>query len=85
MASDVLRHVPDLIDFEATYQLICDDMNPLNVVLLQEVGINEYTVWNSFIIEFNKGMTYLRGDCIRYYVNTLQKGSEKFTLFLSLF
>lgn len=38
MAADVLKHVPDTIDYEATYKLVVDDMNPLNVVLLQEVG-----------------------------------------------
>ena len=37
LSSDVLKHVPELIDYESTYKLICDDMNPLNVVLLQEV------------------------------------------------
>ena len=37
MASDVLKQVPEVIDYESTYKLICDDMNPLNVVLLQEV------------------------------------------------
>ena len=37
LASDVLKHVPELIDYESTYKLVCDDMNPLNVVLLQEV------------------------------------------------
>lgn len=37
LAADVLKHVPDTIDYEATYKLVADDMNPLNVVLLQEV------------------------------------------------
>ena len=39
LASDVLKQVPELIDYESTYKLICDDMTPLNVVLLQEVRI----------------------------------------------
>lgn len=39
LASDVLKHVPELIDYESTYKLICDDMSPLNVVLLQEVWV----------------------------------------------
>jgi len=39
LASDVLKQVPEVIDYESTYKLICDDMNPLNVVLLQEVGV----------------------------------------------
>ena len=38
LAADVLKHVPDVIDYDATYKLVADDMNPLNVVLLQEVG-----------------------------------------------
>ena len=38
LAADVLKHVPDTIDYEATYKLVVDDMSPLNVVLLQEVG-----------------------------------------------
>ena len=33
----MLKHVPDVIDYDATYKLVADDMNPLNVVLLQEV------------------------------------------------
>ncbi len=37
LASDVLKHVPELIDYESTYKLVSDDMNPHNVVLLQEV------------------------------------------------
>ncbi len=37
LASDVLKHVPDLIDYESTYKLISEDMTPLNVVLMQEV------------------------------------------------
>lgn len=38
LAADVLKHVPETIDYEATYKLVADDMNPLNVVLLQEVS-----------------------------------------------
>ena len=38
LAADVLKKVPELIDYEATYKLVADDMSPLNVVLLQEVG-----------------------------------------------
>lgn len=40
LSSDVLKQVPELIDYESTYKLICDDMNPLNVVLLQEVWMH---------------------------------------------
>ena len=39
LAADVLKHVPELIDYDATAKLVADDMTPLNVVLLQEVPI----------------------------------------------
>ena len=39
LAADVLKRVPELVDYEATYKLVSDDMGPLNVVLLQEVGV----------------------------------------------
>ena len=39
LAADVLKNVPELIDYEATVKLVADDMNPLSVVLLQEVRI----------------------------------------------
>lgn len=57
LASDVLKQVPELIDYESTYKLICDDMNPLNVVLLQEVrmmspvpslGVHAHSDLNNF-------------------------------------
>ena len=35
----MLKQIPELIDYESTRKLILDDMNPLNVVLLQEVGL----------------------------------------------
>ena len=38
LSADVLRHVPEQIDYEATAKLVAEDMNPLNVVLLQEVS-----------------------------------------------
>jgi dynein heavy chain len=37
LSADVLRRVPDLIDYDGTAKLVADDMSPLNVVLLQEV------------------------------------------------
>ena len=37
LAADVLKRVPELIDYEGTAKLVADDMSPLNVVLLQEV------------------------------------------------
>ena len=39
LAADVLKRVPELVDYEATYKLVSDDMGPLNVVLLQEVCV----------------------------------------------
>ena len=39
LAADVLKHVPEIVDYDATASLVADDMNPLNVVLLQEVRI----------------------------------------------
>ncbi len=38
LAADVLRRVPDLIDYETTAKILSDDPSPLNVVLLQEVS-----------------------------------------------
>ena len=46
LASDVLKHIPALIDYDAAAKLVADDMNPLNVVLLQEVV-------NAFVCEWN--------------------------------
>ena len=40
LAADVLKRVPELVDYEATYKLVSDDMGPLNVVLLQEVCVH---------------------------------------------
>lgn len=37
LSADVLKRIPDLIDYEGTAKLVADDMTPLNVVLLQEV------------------------------------------------
>lgn len=37
LSADVLKRIPDPIDYEGTAKLVADDMNPLNVVLLQEV------------------------------------------------
>ena len=50
LASDVLKQVPELIDYESTYKLISDDMNPLNVVLLQEVQCIYYTILHQGIL-----------------------------------
>ena len=37
LAADVLKKVPDLIDYEQTAKIMSEDPCPLNVVLLQEV------------------------------------------------
>ncbi len=37
LAADVLKYVPEPVDFEITAKMVADDMSPLNVVLLQEV------------------------------------------------
>ena len=42
LAADVLKRVPDVIDYEATLKNIADDMSPLNVVLLQEVSFQHH-------------------------------------------
>ena len=47
LASDVLKHIPALIDYDAAAKLIADDMNPLNVVLLQEVSECILCEWDS--------------------------------------
>ena len=39
LAADVLKKIPDLIDYELTAKIMADDPSPLNVVLLQEVFI----------------------------------------------
>ncbi|KAJ3056563.1 Dynein heavy chain 2, axonemal [Rhizophlyctis rosea] len=37
VSSDILRRLPDDIDYEGTYNQVKHDMSPLNVVLLQEI------------------------------------------------
>ena len=37
LSADVLKKIPDLIDYELTAKIMADDPSPLNVVLLQEV------------------------------------------------
>ena len=50
LAADVLKHVPETIDYDATYKLVADDMNPLNVVLLQEVSPLSLALWYIVIV-----------------------------------
>jgi len=38
LAADVLKRVPEEIDYEQTAKIMSDDPSPLNVVLLQEVS-----------------------------------------------
>ena len=35
VAADVLKRVPEVVDYEATFKLVSCDMGPLNMVLLQ--------------------------------------------------
>eukprot|EP00842_Homolaphlyctis_polyrhiza_P003901 jgi/Hompol1/4511/HPOL_003669-RA len=37
IAADILKRIPEDIDYDATYASVKHDMNPLNVVLLQEI------------------------------------------------
>jgi dynein heavy chain len=37
IVSDILRKLPECIDYEATYNSVKNDMTPFNVVLLQEI------------------------------------------------
>jgi len=46
LAADVLKKVPDLIDYEQTAKIMSEDPSPLNVVLLQEVCC----CWKHFLI-----------------------------------
>ena len=39
LAADVLKRVPEEIDYEQTAKIMSDDPSPLNVVLLQEVRL----------------------------------------------
>jgi dynein heavy chain len=45
LAADVLKRVPEEIDYEQTAKIMADDPCPLNVVLLQEVkyALNFYS------------------------------------------
>ncbi|XP_065644391.1 dynein axonemal heavy chain 2 isoform X2 [Hydra vulgaris] len=38
LAADVLKKLPDLIDYEQTAKILADDSSPLNVVLLHEIS-----------------------------------------------
>lgn len=37
LSADVLKRIPEEIDYEQTAKIMADDPSPLNVVLLQEV------------------------------------------------
>ena len=39
LSADVLKRVPEEIDYEQTAKIMSDDPSPLNVVLLQEVRL----------------------------------------------
>ena len=66
LAADVLRRVPELIDYEGTAKLVADDMNPLNVVLLQEVYYTHTCIVCSIIVH---AQSYYASDAI--YMNAL--------------
>ena len=45
LAADVLKRVPEEIDYEQTAKIMSDEPSPLNVGLLQEVSDITYTKW----------------------------------------
>ena len=49
LAADVLKKIPDLIDYELTAKIMADDPSPLNVVLLQEVSAQSVITSNQII------------------------------------
>jgi len=51
LAADVLRKVPDQIDYEGTVKILADDPSPLNVVLLQEI-----VRYNSLLKDMKKSL-----------------------------
>jgi len=58
LAADVLKRVPDVIDYEATLKNVADDMSPLNVVLLQEVSMHHHVQFVSmFTFRFRDTMS----------------------------
>ena len=57
LAADVLKKVPDTIDYDQTAKILAEDPSPLNVVLLQEV------MFESFVSVLVKFFFYPRNKC----------------------
>lgn len=55
LAADVLKKVPDVIDYDQTAKILSDDPSPLNVVLLQEI-----TRYNSLLHTIKSSLTELQ-------------------------
>ncbi|XP_066933177.1 dynein axonemal heavy chain 2-like [Clytia hemisphaerica] len=55
LAADVLRKVPDLIDYDQTAKIMAEDPCPLNVVLLQEI-----TRYNALLTTIKTSLTELQ-------------------------
>lgn len=58
LAADVLKKVPDTIDYDQTAKILAEDPAPLNVVLLQEV-LFELFVSVSFKFILSKKQMFL--------------------------
>ena len=59
LAADVLRRIPEEIDYEQTAKIMADDPSPLNVVLLQEVTA-PHTTLQCWSTDSNKSRTACR-------------------------
>ena len=55
ITTDILRKIPDDVDYETTYQAVKHDMNPLNVVLLQEISR-----YNDLLVRMRKSLEDLQ-------------------------
>lgn len=60
LAADVLKKVPEEIDYEQTAKIMADDPSPLNVVLLQEV-----------IFTTTSAVNLIQLECIRISLTSL--------------
>ncbi|XP_076804743.1 dynein axonemal heavy chain 2-like [Clavelina lepadiformis] len=58
LAANVLRTIPELIDYEGTAKILSDDPNPLNVVLLQEIERynNLLRIMRTSLVDLEKGI-----------------------------
>ncbi|KNC97489.1 uncharacterized protein SPPG_07404 [Spizellomyces punctatus DAOM BR117] len=55
IASDMLRRLPEDIDYDATYKMVQHDMSPTTVVLLQEISR-----YNDLLIKIRRSLTDLQ-------------------------